>query len=81
MKKIKTVGAVVAGNPIGTIFEVTDKNAEYLVREGYAVIVEEKKAEESKPKAKAESAPTDAKVSEEKPKQPAKKSAPKTKDK
>ena len=81
MKKIKTMGAEVAGNPIGTIFEVTDKNADYLVRNGYAIIIEDEKAEESKPKAKAESAPTDAKTTVEKPKQPARKSAPKTKDK
>lgn len=68
MVKVKTQNAIVAGHPIGTVIDVSKKNADYLVAKGFAEIVEEKKAEESKPKAKAESAPTDASKSAEKPK-------------
>lgn len=58
MVKVKTKNAIVAGHPIGTVIDVTKKNADYLFAKGFAEYVEEIVAESSKPKAKAESAPT-----------------------
>ena len=71
--KVRVTGAVVDGNAHGSVIEIDGKSAEHLVSLGYVELV----AEESKPKAKAESAPTNAQKPAEKPK-PQRKS---TKDK
>ncbi len=71
--KVKSVGAVFNGQPIGSTFELTKTEADHYVALGYVELI----AEESKPKAKAESAPTIAEKPAEKPK-PQRKS---TKDK
>jgi hypothetical protein len=71
--KVRVTGAVVDGNAHGSVIEIDGKSAEHLVSLGYVELV----AEESKPKAKAESAPTNAVKPAEKPK-PQRKS---TKDK
>ena len=54
--KVRVTGAVVDGNAHGSVIEIDAKSAEHLVSLGYVELV----AEESKPKAKAESAPTNA---------------------
>ena len=67
--KVRVTNAVVDGNAHGSEIEIDEKSAEHLVSLGYVELVaEEKQAEVSKPKAKAESAPTDASKPAEKPK-------------
>lgn len=56
MPKVTTKNAIVAGHPVGSTIEVTQANADYLVRAGYADLLEEKPAkQESAPKAEAPS--------------------------
>ena len=62
--KVKSIGAIFNDHPIGSTFELTEQEAKHYASLGYVELV----AEESKPKAKAESAPTDAAKSAEKPK-------------
>ena len=71
--KVKSVGAVFNGQPIGSTFELTKAEADHYLALGYVELV----ADVPKPKAKAESAPTNASKPAEKPK-PQRKS---TKDK
>ena len=61
--KVKSIGAIFNGKPIGSTFELTEQEAKHYASLGYVELV----AEESKPKAKTESAPS-SKKSEEKPK-------------
>lgn len=62
MAKVTTKNAIVAGHPVGSTIEVTQKNADYLIRAGYAELVEEKPAkQESAPKAEASASKDDAK--------------------
>lgn len=54
MPKVTTKNAIVAGHPVGSTIEVTQANADYLVRAGYADLLEEKPAkQESAPKAES----------------------------
>lgn len=62
--KVRVLNAVVDGNSEGSEIEINEASAKHLASIGYVELV----AEESKPKAKAESAPTDAAKSAEKPK-------------
>jgi hypothetical protein len=62
--KVRVTNAVVDGNAHGSVIEINEKSAKHLVSLGYVELV----AEVSKPKAKAESAPTDADKPAEKPK-------------
>jgi hypothetical protein len=71
--KVRVTNAVVDGNAHGSVIEINEKSAEHLVSLGYVELV----ADVPKPKAKAESAPTNAVKPAEKPK-PQRKS---TKDK
>lgn len=71
--KVRTIGASFNGQPVGSEINLTKAEADHYVALGYVELV----AEESKPKAKAESAPTIAEKTADKPK-PTRKS---TKDK
>lgn len=62
--KVRVTNAVVDGNAHDSVIEIDAKSAEHLVSLGYVELV----VEESKPVAKAESAPTDASKPAEKPK-------------
>lgn len=54
--KVKSIGAVFNGQPIGSTFEITKAEADHYAALGYVELV----ADAPKPVAKAESAPTDA---------------------
>jgi len=62
--KVRVLDAVIDGNGKGSVINIDAKSAKHLASIGYVELV----AEESKPKAKAESAPTNADKSAEKPK-------------
>lgn len=68
--KVKSVGAIFNDQPIGSTFELTKAEAEHYAALGYVEILAE-----TSTATKSESAP------KAETKQPAKKSAPKTKDK
>jgi hypothetical protein len=67
--KVKTVGAIFNGQPIGSTVELSKAEAEHYAKLGYVEVLPEEKAAK-----KSESAPKPAKSND-------KKSAPKTKDK
>lgn len=73
--KVKSKGAIFNGQPIGSTIEMTEAEAVHYESIGYV----ERIAEESKPVAKAESAPTDADKPVAKPTQSKRKSTKDTK--
>ena len=66
--KVKTIGAVFNGQPIGSTIELTEAEAEHYVKLGYVELIPETKAK-VKPAAKTESAPKADKPSPKKRKQ------------
>lgn len=54
--KVKSVGAVFNGQPIGSTIELTEAEAEHYVKLGYVELIPESKAK-AKPATQSESAP------------------------
>jgi len=73
--KVRVLNAVVNGNREGSEISIDAKSAKHLASIGYVELI----AEESKPVAKAESAPTNAEKPAEKPTQSKRKSTKDTK--